>query len=109
MENTQTTDITELLQNLSIQEQNNTNLSKPLLKWVGGKTQILDKVFEHFPCTIQNYYEPFIGGGSVLLHLLEKQLNKEIIIKGNIFVSDNNLSLIHFYKTIHSSPNDFWN
>ena len=36
---------------------------KPFIKWVGGKTQILDNVFNLFPDKINNYYEPFIGGG----------------------------------------------
>lgn len=43
-----------------------------------------------------------------MLHLLEKQLDEEIEIKGNIYVSDNNMHLIHFYKTIQLSPDDFW-
>ncbi len=39
---------------------------KPILKWIGGKTQILDKILEDFPKEIDNYHEIFIGGGSVL-------------------------------------------
>ena len=30
---------------------------KPIIKWVGGKTQILDKVLESFPHEIENYHD----------------------------------------------------
>jgi uncharacterized C2H2 Zn-finger protein len=43
---------------------------KPILKWVGGKTQIMDKLIVDFPIEINNYREAFLGGGSVLLTLL---------------------------------------
>lgn len=42
---------------------------KPILKWIGGKTQILDKLIVEFPTEINNYREIFLGGGSVLLTL----------------------------------------
>jgi len=78
---------------------------KPLLKWLGGKTQIIDKIISKFPKKINNYYEPFIGGGSILINLLQK---KDIIIKGNIYVYDLNKSLIDFYKSIQSNPELFY-
>ncbi len=34
---------------------------KPFVKWAGGKTQLLDKINEKLPKSINNYYEPFIG------------------------------------------------
>ena len=40
---------------------------KPFIKWVGGKSQILDKIKEKLPATYNNYYEPFLGGAAVLL------------------------------------------
>ena len=45
-------------------------LPKPILKWIGGKTQILDKLIIEFPSKINNYHEIFLGGGSVLLGIL---------------------------------------
>lgn len=39
------------------------DIIQPIIKWVGGKTQILEEVLDKFPCDIENYYEPFLGGG----------------------------------------------
>jgi DNA adenine methylase len=79
--------------------------SKPFLKWVGGKTQIIDAVLERFPKTIQNYYEPFLGGGSVLLALLSKKTGN-ITLNGKIYASDLNSKLIGLYKNIQSKPDE---
>jgi len=49
---------------------NKIHIPKPILKWVGGKTQIIDKLIANFPVEINNYRETFLGGGSVLLTLL---------------------------------------
>jgi len=77
---------------------------KPLLKWVGGKTQILEKVLEKFPNKIVNYHEPFVGGGSVLLGVLN---SKKVKIEGTINVYDLNENLINFYNIIKTKPNEF--
>jgi DNA adenine methylase len=73
---------------------------KPLLKWVGGKTQILEQVLSRFPRTLQNYHEPFAGGGSVFLGLL----SSEIQVQGRIYVSDINPVLINFYTVVQKKP-----
>jgi DNA adenine methylase len=78
-------------------------LHKPILKWVGGKTQIIQTIINHFPKEIANYHEIFLGGGSVLFALLSKQEQGEIEIMGKIYAYDINTELINFYKNIQTN------
>lgn len=82
----------------------NSNLTKPFIKWVGGKSEILNDVLNKYPTTINNYYEFFLGGGSVLFGLLNLVEQKKIIIKGNIYAYDYNEHLINVYKHIQNKP-----
>lgn len=82
---------------------------KPILKWVGGKTQILDKLIIEFPTNINNYHEIFLGGSSVLLILLSYVKNKIIKIHGNIYAYDINEPLIYMYKNIQLNSNELYN
>ena len=84
-------------------------LPKPILKWIGGKTQILDKLIIEFPSKINNYHEIFLGGGSVLLSLLSYVKNGVIKIYGNIYAYDLNEVLINVYKNIQSNHNELYN
>lgn len=61
---------------------------KPFVKWAGGKTQILDKLLNFIPKKFNNYYEPFIGGGSLLFSLLPR----------NFYINDINSELVLAYK-----------
>ena len=78
---------------------------KPFLKWVGGKTQIIDTIIKEFPSEMNHYYEIFLGGGSVLFALLWSVKNGNIKLKGNIYAYDINEPLIYVYKNIQSSVN----
>ena len=79
---------------------------KPFMKWVGGKTQIIDDVMSLFPNQMNNYYEPFLGGGSVLLAFLSRIQSGNINISGKIYASDLNSNLIGLYKNVQSNPDD---
>lgn len=84
------------------------NLQKPFLKWVGGKSQIINKIIEKFPKEIENYHELFLGGGSVLLALLSLQKENKITIKGNIYAYDINDKLINVYKNIQKNKEELF-
>lgn len=84
------------------------HISKPFLKWVGGKTQILDKLITDFPIEINNYREIFLGGGSVLLTLLCYVKSGIIKIHGNIYAYDLNEPLIYVYKNIQTHHNELY-
>jgi DNA adenine methylase len=43
--------------------------AKPVLKWAGGKQALAERLIRFFPDKFSRYYEPFVGGGSVLLTL----------------------------------------
>lgn len=56
----------------------------PVLKWAGGKTQLLDPIMAKMPKTYNKYYEPFIGGGAVWLavmpeHAVINDINEQLI------------------------------
>lgn len=78
-------------------------IAKPVLKWAGGKTQLLNAIEENLPIEltagkIKKYFEPFIGGGAVFFHLSQKYNFSES------FISDINPELILVYKTIKNMP-----
>jgi DNA adenine methylase len=77
---------------------------KPIIKWVGGKTQLMDTILPLFPREMNHYHEPFVGGGSVLLGLLRKVRNREITIRGTIHAYDSNPHLIGMYQIIQTKP-----
>ena len=65
-------------------------LVAPVLKWVGGKRQILNEIMKYIPQNMSTYYEPFVGGGAVLFAL---QPRKAV-------VNDVNSELINVYQVI---------
>ncbi len=82
-------------------------MTKPFIKWVGGKSQIIDKIMDSFPKKMGNYFEPFLGGGSVLIKLLEYIKEGKIEITDKIFASDFNEALIYTYINIKNDPDKF--
>lgn len=68
----------------------------PVVKWVGGKRQLLDDILPAFPEKFGCYYEPFFGGGAVLF---SKKPKKAVI-------NDLNGELIKVYKCIRDNPDE---
>jgi DNA adenine methylase len=75
---------------------------KPILRWVGGKTRIIDDVFRKFPKTIHNYHEIFLGGGSVLFAFLERVAKGTLEAKGKIYAYDFNKPLIYVFINLQN-------
>ncbi len=76
--------------------------AKPFIKWVGGKTQLLEEVQKSLPADMYlrnevTYIEPFVGGGAVLFWILQAYPN----IKRAI-INDINEELICTYRVIQS-------
>lgn len=63
---------------------------RPVLKWAGGKTQLIPQLNQVVPVRFGKYIEPFVGGGALFFHL-----NPERAIVG-----DTNAELINLYKTL---------
>lgn len=63
---------------------------RPFIKWVGGKRQLLSSIDELVPQKFNTYFEPFLGGGAVLLHLQPK----------NAVINDFNGELINAWKQV---------
>jgi len=87
----------------------NINIQKPFLKWVGGKTQIINNILKHIPDEMENYHEIFLGGGSVLFAVLSLQKQKLITIHNKIYAYDLNESLINVYKNIQYGKDEVFN
>ena len=65
-------------------------VSRPLLKWAGGKTQMIPNLIEAMPKSFNNYIEPFIGGGALFFHLSPK----------SAVIADSNPELINLYQQV---------
>lgn len=68
-------------------------LVAPVVKWVGGKRQLLTEIKKYCPKKFNTYYEPFVGGGAVLFELQPKQA----------IVNDINKELINLYSVIQNN------
>jgi DNA adenine methylase len=83
-------------------------LQKPFLKWVGGKTQIINEIILKIPTEMNNYHELFLGGGSVLFAILSLQKQNKIVIKNKIYAYDINNDLINVYKNIQNNKEELY-
>jgi DNA adenine methylase len=53
---------------------------KPLLKWVGGKRQLLPELRKYVPAKFGRYYEPFVGGGALFFDLRAQGWDGEAVL-----------------------------
>lgn len=66
----------------------------PILKWAGGKRQLLDELYSRFPDSYAHYHEPFFGGGALFFDLEPS----------NGTINDTNDRLINFYEQVRDRP-----
>ncbi|ELZ42460.1 DNA adenine methylase [Halorubrum saccharovorum DSM 1137] len=69
-------------------------MAEPILKWAGGKRQLLDELYARFPATYGRYHEPFLGGGAVFFDLEPPDAT----------VNDANPRLVNFYERVRDDP-----
>ncbi|WP_375319185.1 DNA adenine methylase [Candidatus Tisiphia endosymbiont of Oplodontha viridula] len=72
------------------------SIIRPFFQWLGGKRKIVDKLIERIPLGLNNYYEPFLGGGALFFQI------KNIFNK--CFLSDINLELVTSYNAVKKNP-----
>ena len=78
--------------------------AKPFIKWVGGKSQLIEQLDALLPADFGNwdnvtYIEPFVGGGAMLFYMLQRYPNIQHTI-----INDINPDLITCYRTIRDTP-----
>ena len=77
---------------------------KYLVRWVGGKSRLIPEIDKRIPKDINaqydTYVEPFVGGGSVMFHILNNYNFKKI------YVNDKNKELINLYLAIKNFPKE---
>jgi DNA adenine methylase len=69
---------------------------EPILKWAGGKRQLLDELRTRFPESYDSYHEPFFGGGAVFFEMAPDD--------GTI--NDTNRRLVNFYEQVRDRPDE---
>jgi DNA adenine methylase len=60
---------------------------RPFVRWAGGKSRLLPHILPHVPERIENYFEPFLGGGAVFLAVQER-------VNGRAHLADLNEHLV---------------
>lgn len=85
--------------------------TKPFLKWVGGKTQLLDELKKYIPKNFNKYIEPFVGGGALLFDLApqkaiindanEELINAYIVLRDDVDGLINELSTYVYCKEFY--------
>ncbi len=69
---------------------------RPLLKWAGGKRQLLPALEQYYPSAFHRYLEPFVGSGAVFFHLA----STGVLDRRTVTLSDVNVDLIGCYRAV---------
>ena len=71
-----------------------------MLKWAGGKRQLLSKLRTFYPAHFRRYWEPFLGSGAVFFDLHARGA----LAGHDVTLSDDNADLIACYRTVRDCP-----
>jgi DNA adenine methylase len=74
--------------------------TRPLLKWAGGKRQLLPALAAHYPARFDRYVEAFLGSGAVFFDLLAQGR----LTGTRVTLADVNPDLIGCYRTLRDQP-----
>ena len=74
--------------------------AKPLLKWAGGKRQLLPALRRFYPADFGRYIEPFVGSGAVFFDLY----NAGRLLGKDVLLIDSNADLIGCYQAVRDAP-----
>ena len=82
------------------------SVAKPFIKWVGGKTQLLEQLEALLPADFDEwkdvtYIEPFVGGGAMLFYMLRTHANIQTAV-----INDINSDLTTCYKVVRNHPSE---
>jgi DNA adenine methylase len=72
---------------------------RPILKWAGGKRQLLPRLRPYYPGRFTRYFEPFTGSGAVFLDLH----NAGMLEDREVRLSDNNADIIGCYRMVRDA------
>lgn len=78
---------------MAVELKQSNQITYPIVKWVGGKRQLMFELLKNMPENYNRYFEPFIGGGALFFELQPE----------NAYISDMNEELINLYSVVRDN------
>ena len=78
---------------MAVELKQSNQITYPIVKWVGGKRQLMFELLKNMPENYNRYFEPFIGGGALFFELQPE----------NAYISDMNEELINLYSIVRDN------
>lgn len=75
------------------------DVTRPFVRWAGGKTRLLPRILPNIPEEIPNYHEPFLGGGAVFLAVRTR-------VVGRAYLADLNQHLVNAWVAMRDSQDE---
>lgn len=81
---------------MAVELKQSNQITYPIVKWVGGKRQLMFELLKNLPKSYNRYFEPFIGGGALFFELQPD----------HAYISDMNEELINLYSVVRDSVDE---